>query len=96
MHVLLSHLLHWKGWALHSRVHGHWDCRVDLGTSTCACRTARKIKKRLEGEFEVVGGLWLAHRGQESEETVGEQEERSGCGQREGGREGARGIRNEI
>lgn len=42
---------------------------MDLGTSTCACRTARKIKERLEGEFEVVGGLWLAHRGQESEET---------------------------
>lgn len=54
MHVPLSHLLRWTGWALHSRVHGHWDCGVDVGTSTCTRRTARKIKKRLEGEFEVV------------------------------------------
>lgn len=29
--------------------------RIAGWTSMCTCRTAREIKKRLEGEFEVVG-----------------------------------------
>lgn len=69
MRVLLSHLLHWAGRVLHSRVHGHWNCSVDVWTSTLTCRTPWKTKWRLEGDFEVVGECGWHTEDEESDET---------------------------
>lgn len=56
------------------------------GTSTCTHRTARKMKKRLEGEFEVVGGIVAGAQRTRKLRDAGEQEERSAVWS-EGGRE---------
>lgn len=65
---------------------------MDVGTSTCSRRTARKRKNRQEGESEVVGRIVLGT--QRTSEETWKNRRRGRDVVRE--REGARGIRNEI
>lgn len=75
---------------------GAWSLGLRGGGEHVYAQDSKKDKEKAWKESLRLPGSEVGALRTRKRRDAGEQEERSGCGQRGGGREGARGIRNEI